>query len=104
MKRIHISKKLYQEIEDYCLFNDIKDINKEITHMLEKGFRITQYGNSPFKDKISIQLKPLVEEEKDNEIKKIDTVKMVQENVMESLPPIKKEEKKKKGITIIKND
>ena len=104
MKRIHIPKKLYREIEDYCLFNNIKDISKEITSMLEKGFRLTQYGNSPFKENISFQLVTKVEEEKNVVIKKNDIVEPTQENIIEQIPSVKKEGKKKKGITIIKND
>ncbi len=42
-----ISKKLKDEIWDYCRLNDITDINNFIERMVQQGYNIEKYGTSP---------------------------------------------------------
>lgn len=78
-----IDKKLYKEIEEYCILNNIENVENEINRLLRMGFNYEKYGNSPFYEKQNIQ-----------------------ENNMEVIEKQKKEikEKPKKIIRIIKND
>lgn len=97
MKRIQIQKKLYDEIKEYCSYNDIKEVNQYIIHLIELGFNFTKYGVSPFNNQIPQFVR---QEEKQPIIKEKEVV-----TVKEELPKVEIQEKKekKKGITIIKN-
>lgn len=129
MKRIHIPISLYKEIEEYCIFNNIKDVNKELIFLLKNGFNYVKFGLSPFskgpfivndykeqniynvdnKQK-DLSSEPIIEE-KDNISKPIKSkktkksTKEVQSNNIEDLnvESLKPQKKLKKGITIIKN-
>lgn len=93
MKRIHIPKKLYNEIKEYCEFNNLDDITKEIVNYIQTGFNLVKYGNSPFLS-FNIKTNENLKEEKEE--------KKVQETIKDAV--IEKIEKKpKKGIIIIKN-
>ena len=81
-----IDEKLYKEIKEYCILNNIENVEKEINRLLKIGFNYEKYGNSPFYKKQNI-------EENDIEI--------VEERV-EKQEEIK--EKPKKRVRIIKND
>ena len=88
MKRIHIPKKLYEEIKEYCEYNNLEDITKEIVSYIQSGFNLVKYGNSPFIPQIKTKIKEqqqALQEEYDNVFKG------------------KCEKNQKKGITIIKN-
>ena len=95
MKQIQIPKKLYNEIKDYCSYNEIKGVNHHIVYLIELGFNFMRYGVSPFDNQVPQYVK---EEEKQPIVKDVVTVK-------EELPKVEMQEKKekKKGITIIKN-
>jgi hypothetical protein len=95
MKQIQIPKKLYNEIKDYCSYNEIKGVNHHIVYLIELGFNFMRYGVSPFDNQVPQYIK---EEEKQPIVEDVVTVK-------EELPKVEKQEKKekKKGITIIKN-
>jgi hypothetical protein len=95
MKQIQIPKKLYNEIKDYCSYNEIKGVNHHIVYLIELGFNFMRYGVSPFNNQVPQYVK---EEEKQPIVKDVVTVK-------EELPKVEIQEKKekKKGITIIKN-
>lgn len=95
MKQIQIPKKLYNEIKDYCSYNEIRGVNHHIIYLIELGFNFMRYGVSPFDNQVPQYVK---EEEKQPIVKDVVTVK-------EELPKIEIQEKKekKKGITIIKN-
>ena len=95
MKQIQIPKKLYNEIKDYCSYNEIKGVNHHIVYLIELGFNFMRYGVSPFDNQVPQYVK---EEEKQPIVKDVVTVK-------EELPKVEIQEKKekKKGITIIKN-
>lgn len=95
MKQIQIPKKLYNEIKDYCSYNEIKGINHHIVYLIELGFNFMRYGISPFDNQVPQYVK---KEEKQPIAKDVVTVK-------EELPKVEIQEKKekKKGITIIKN-
>jgi hypothetical protein len=133
MKRIHIPKKLYDEIIDYCVFNNIKDINKQISSYIEMGFNYTKYGYSPFGgifpspstnerekdrkhepfyDNKEIKEKNIIIQNEtpkktDSFEQNIEEVMLCDKNEMnnmESNPQeIVQKKTKKKGITIIKN-
>ena len=95
MKQIQIPKKLYNEIKDYCSYNEIKGVNHHIVYLIELGFNFMRYGVSPFDNQVPQYVK---EEEKQPIVKDVVTVK-------EELPKVELQDKKgkKKGITIIKN-
>lgn len=95
MKQIQIPKKLYNEIKDYCSYNEIKGVNHHIVYLIELGFNFMRYGVSPFDNQVPQYVK---EEEKQPIVEDVVTVK-------EELPKVEIQEKKekKKGITIIKN-
>lgn len=95
MKQIQIPKKLYNEIKDYCSYNEIKGVNHHIVYLIELGFNFMRYGVSPFNNQVPQYVK---EEEKQPIVEDVVTVK-------EELPKVEIQEKKekKKGITIIKN-
>ena len=97
MKQIQIPKKLYNEIKDYCSYNEIKGVNHHIVYLIELGFNFMRYGVSPFNNQVPQYVK---EEEKQPIVKEKEVV-----IVKEELPKVEIQEKKekKKGITIIKN-
>lgn len=81
-----IDEKLYKEIKEYCILNNIENVEKEINRLLKIGFNYEKYGNSPFYKK------------QNNEENDIEVV----EERVEKQEEIK--EKPKKRIRIIKND
>jgi hypothetical protein len=89
MKRIQIPKKMYDDIKEYCLYNNIKNVNQQITFLLELGFNFFRYGTSPFDNQIPFQIQEDVKEKHDKEIS--------------SNVEVQEKKEKKKGITIIKN-
>lgn len=104
MKRVHIPIKLYKEIEEYCKFNNISSINKEIESFLRTGFNLVKFGSSPF----------IKKEERQEEIKLIENVVQKDKIIVQNneKKEVKQEtsttknipkQKIKKGITIIKN-
>lgn len=119
MKRIHIPKELYKEIVEYCKFNNIETINKEIISLLKKGFNLVKYGSSPFIFNQTQSVQTIETKEKEIDINKKDKIIDNKANKLEksieqsdnvkndvNLKPIKETIKKptKKGITIIKNN
>lgn len=96
MKQIHIPKKLYNEIKEYCSYNDIKGVNHHIVYLIELGFNFMRYGASPFDN----QIPQFVNEEKKVAFKEVLSV----ENSVLPIVEAKEKKEKKKGITIIKND
>lgn len=49
-----IEVKIYEEISQYCEFNDITDIDSFINKMVKVGFNIEKYGNKPIVNKNKI--------------------------------------------------
>lgn len=43
-----IDSKLLKEITQYCEFNGITDIEREVNRLLKIGFAVDKYGTSPF--------------------------------------------------------
>lgn len=95
MKRIQIPKKLYDEIKEYCSYNNIKGVNHHIVHLIELGFNFIRYGASPFDN----QIPQFVKEEKQVVVKEVLPI----ENTILPIVEVKEKKEKKKGITIIKN-
>ncbi len=95
MKRIQIPKKLYDEIKEYCSYNNIKGVNHHIVHLIELGFNFIRYGASPFDN----QTPQFVKEEKQVVVKEVLPI----ENSILPIVEVKEKKEKKKGITIIKN-
>lgn len=89
MKRIQIPKKLYDDIKNYCSYNDIKNVNQQITFLLEIGFNYFRYGASPFEKQNHFQIKEEIKEKIPQEIA--------------SNIEVQEKKEKKKSITIIKN-
>ena len=46
MPSIEIKKELYEEITQFCKFNDIKDVPNFVENILKKGFDMKKYGDS----------------------------------------------------------
>ena len=100
-----INDKLLKEIENYCNFNNIENIEEEINNMLRVGFNIIRYGTKPFDNN-----KELKEIEKEIVIKKTTkTKKKIEEEVSEQLiedcknNEIIESQSKTKKVRIIKN-
>lgn len=66
-----IDERLYFEIQQYCELNGILDVNKEINSMLQRGFNLVKYGSSPFEKMREQQELPSVQEEVKESIKPI---------------------------------
>lgn len=76
-----INPKLLKSIEEYCKFNHIEDIEKEINNILQTGFNIIRFGTSPFTSPPPIEeVTPLphmenkvefIENKKEDEIKEV---------------------------------
>lgn len=81
-----IDEKLYKEIKEYCIFNNIENVEKEINRLLKIGFNYERYGNSPFYKKQNIE---------ENDIEVVEKRVEKQEEI---------KEKPKKKVRIIKND
>lgn len=95
MKQIQIPKKLYDEIKEYCSYNNIKGVNHHIVHLIELGFNFIRYGASPFDN----QIPQFVKEEKQVVVEEVLPI----ENSILPIVEVKEKKEKKKGITIIKN-
>ena len=65
-----ISKKLKDEIWDYCRLNDITDVNGFIEKMTQQGYNVEKYGNAP------VDLTPEIKE-----VEKIVEVEVIKEVV-----------------------
>ena len=97
-KKIKVNEKLYNEIVEYCEYNNIQDIEKEINIFLRTGFNIEKYNTSPFLS----QQKCVVEENVIEENKIVETTTI--EPIGEVLNmPIEQNVIKKKKVRIIKN-
>lgn len=81
-----IDEKLYKEIKEYCILNNIENVEKEINRLLKIGFNYEKYGNSPFYKKQNIE---------ENDIEVVEERVEKQEEI---------KEKPKKRVRIIKND
>ena len=89
---MEIDSKLLSEIEEYCKYNDISDIEKEVNFLLRKGFNMEKYGSVPFYKEEQIKIPIIIENnETKNEIKSKDNKED------------EKVEKPKKRVRIIKN-
>lgn len=101
MKKVQIPKVLYDEIVEYCKFNNISSINNEIISFIKKGFNLVKYGSTPFFskqfkaiDEISNQKDDVIEKETKEVVEvKNEIVKPTEDVVINT---------KKKGITIVK--
>ena len=80
-----IKEKLLKDIEEYCKYNNIDDIDKEINTILQIGFNVIRYGNMPFSEE-----KENKDKEKVNENVKCDIVEEIKNN-NDDIKPIKKQ-------------
>ena len=116
-----INEKLLKEITQYCEFNNIEDVEKEVNRLLRIGFSVERFGVAPFKREYVEQIdkKPIKEEvievkeeiikpptkrgrpkkEKKEEVKDVE---ILQSNV-EEIVQENNEIKPKKKVRIIKN-
>lgn len=65
---IEFNKKLLKEIEEYCLINNINDVEKYANDLLKKSFMEDKYGKKPH---IFEVYEPLKEEVKAHEVIKV---------------------------------
>lgn len=98
-----IKEKIFNEIKEYCKYNNIDDVEKEINKILLIGFNVVRYGVSPFKkyeeNEQNIEREVIKDKTLTNKEKKIDTLTEINNDVIES----KKESEVKKKVRIIKN-
>lgn len=106
-----INNKLLKEIEEYCLYNNITDIETEVNNILRIGFNVIRFGTSPF-NKIQqdiIEEEKIVDTPKKRGRKKKEKVEEVLEikisdNVeISSIDEKKEENSQKKKVRIIKS-
>lgn len=84
-----INNKLLKEIEEYCILNNITDIESKINSMLRTGFNIEKYGLTPF----NLNSQPMIEE------KEVETIEEQPKHI--EVEEVKK--KPSKRVRIIKN-
>ncbi len=99
LKKININEKLYNEIIEYCNYNNIQDYEKEFNNFLLIGFNIQKYNTSPFASSpYLVEEKPQINIEKEEK-------EVIVEPSEKPLDIVQKEEKviKKKKVRIIKN-
>jgi hypothetical protein len=74
IEKINIGKELYNDITNYCLVNQIINIENYLIKMIKQGHTVEKFGSSPnVKEKI---VEKIVEVEKIIEIEKIVEVKI----------------------------
>ena len=103
-----IDKKLLSEIECYCKYNNISNIDDEVNRLLRIGFNVDKYGLSPFihlnnNDEIGVDTAQSSNNtNSDSELKKekIETKKDVPSDSKEDTIV---KEKPKKRVRIIKS-
>ena len=72
-----ISKKLKDEIWDYCRMNDITDVNVFIEKMTQQGYNVEKYGTAPMEVTPEIkEVEKIVEVEVIREVEKIVEVEV----------------------------
>lgn len=76
-----IPKNIKDDIWQYCMLNDITDINEFIIKMLTQGFNTQKYGSTPFD--FSQKEKEIVEKEVIVEVEKIKEVIVEVEKIKE---------------------
>ena len=115
---MEINAKLLKSIEDYCKFNGIIDIEKEVNNLLQIGFNVTRFGTSPFSSSIPIIEEissPQVEKEevviekpkrtykRKPKVEQIETISYETVEVSPQVEPIQEvDEKPKKRVRVIK--
>ena len=86
---MNIPKKLKKEIKDYCVLNNITDIDAFILKCLKQGVYIEKYGTTPFK--IGSSESQIVEKEIIKEVEKIIEVpieKIVEKEIIKEVEKI----------------
>jgi len=73
-----IEKKLKDEIKQFCVLNDIEDIDKFILDALQIGFNVEKYGNAPWQQEVE----KIVEKEV---IKEVPVEKIVEKEVIKEI-------------------
>lgn len=114
---MEINARLLKSIEDYCKFNGITDIEKEVNNLLQIGFNVTRFGTSPFSSSIPIVEEVLPPKEEKEEViiekpkrvykrkpkvEQIETVFHETVDVPQEEPIKEVEEKPKKRVRVIK--
>lgn len=101
-----INKKLLKDIEEYCKFNNIEDIEKEVNNILRVGFNVIRFGTKPF-DNTPPKIEEIKKEEEAIVKKKVGRKKKIEETQV--IEPILESETKTeepiqvKKVRIIKN-
>jgi len=73
-----IEKKLKDEIKQFCVLNEIEDIDKFILDTLQIGFNVEKYGNAPWQQEVE----KIVEKEV---IKEVPVEKIVEKEVIKEV-------------------
>jgi len=96
---MNIPKKLKKEIKDYCVLNNITDIETFMLEAVKQGFNIEKYGNAPF-DLSKPQ--EIVEKEVEKIVEIIKEVEKIVEIPVEKI--VEKEVEKIVEVTITDNE
>jgi hypothetical protein len=86
---MYIPKKIKREIEEFCIINDIDNVDKFILESINKGFNIEKYGNAPFIQEVIVEKEVPVEIIKEIIVEKevpVEVIKVVTKEI-----PVEKE-------------
>jgi pentatricopeptide repeat protein len=78
-----IKESLYNEILEYCKLNNIEDVEGLINKMLERGFQIEKYGETPIKINNEIVKEKIVYLNNDEEVLKMNDIIKDKDNEIE---------------------
>jgi len=96
-----IKDKLKNEIWDYCRLNDITDVNGFIERMVQQGYNVEKYGNTPANIKPEV-IETIVEKEvqviKEVYITNDDVVNKLQDELVSVKLKLDLEKKKVKKL------
>jgi hypothetical protein len=96
-----IKDKLKNEIWDYCRLNDITDVNGFIERMVQQGYNVEKYGNTPANIKPEV-IETIVEKEvqviKEVYVTNDDVVNKLQDELVSIKSKLDLEKKKVKKM------
>lgn len=94
---MEIPKKLREEIWQYCMTNNISNIDEFINKMLVNGFNTEKYGNAPF----SYNSEPeVIEKEVIKEVEKIVEKEVIKEVPVEVIKEVEKVVEKRVEVPV----
>jgi len=92
-----IPKKLQEEIWQYCMANNITNVDEFMHKMITNGFNTEKYGNAPFSHNIEPEV---IEKEVIKEVEKIVEKEVIKEVPVEVIKEIEKIVEKKVEVPV----